>query len=548
MNFFQPPTTRISQAERELQPLLVDEGIQVLSTFEMNKVASLTYSDIVCDDIFELFEKILSQPLDFSSLTIEKTLVVTRHVMIYGSEKCVNSAYGIGRFIENLTTFNSVLAAQQQQGVNAFFQRIQGGGVDRGGPIREAAQKVQELLRNINHLQRIRNECASKNSLVPIGDDKIAFITDEVRHIILKKKIEQQQRIEIKSNLAKSEGGWGAGYMAKDGKNVVGAAHGIEEMIKMAQREKSKFSDGGISFPSAEEKILQELAEEARRNKEAEKKERTAQIGDLLGFTEPSPAVDLLDFGVGSSVGTAPVASASGDLLGFFDAPANSTSIYTSSAGTDLLGLGAPTIGRSQLPQQSLLDLASDHHVDEGLLSLVVPTDGALDPFASVDASFQPSLNGSLLPDGEGKGLSGLMNTLNIGGLSKPAVPPLQEDRFAALDALASTTLTPNPSTSFDSKTVDNVLSMGVTASTGYSMGVGQSWSVPTSGNHAPLMASLVIAEPMLIAPGGGQVAAAYGDVGVDNDNPWVMGGTTGTGLQPLGEAPAAPPPPPPPQ
>ena len=548
MNFFQPPTTRISQAERELQPLLVDEGIQVLSTFEMNKVASLTYSDIVCDDIFELFEKILSQPLDFSSLTIEKTLVVTRHVMIYGSEKCVNSAYGIGRFIENLTTFNSVLAAQQQQGVNAFFQRIQGGGVDRGGPIREAAQKVQELLRNINHLQRIRNECASKNSLVPIGDDKIAFITDEVRHIILKKKIEQQQRIEIKSNLAKSEGGWGAGYMAKDGKNVVGAAHGIEEMIKMAQREKSKFSDGGISFPSAEEKILQELAEEARRNKEAERKERTAQTGDLLGFTEPSPAVDLLDFGVASSVGTPPVASASGDLLGFFDAPANSTSIYTSSAGNDLLGLGAPTMGRSQLPQQSLLDLANDHQVDEGLLSLVVPTDVALDPFASVGAPFQPSLNGSLLPDAEGRGLSGLMNTLNIGRLSKPAVAPLQEDRFAALDALASTTLTPNPSTSFDSKTVDNVLSMGVTASTGYSMGVGQSWSVPTSGNHSPLMASLVIAEPMLIAPGGGQVAAAYGDVGLDNDNPWVMGGTTGTGLQPLGEAPAAPPPPPPPQ
>ena len=548
MNFFQTPTTRISQAERELQPLLVNEGIQVLSSFEMNKVASLTYSDIVCDEIFELIEKIVSQPLDFSCLTIEKTLVVTRHLMIYGSEKCVNSGYGIGRFIENLTTFNSVLAAQQQQGVNAFFQRIQGGGVDRGGPIREAAHKIQELLRNIHHLQRIRNESASKNSLVPIGDDKIAFITDEVRHIILKKKIEQQQRIDIKSNLAKSEGGWGAGYMAKDGKNVVGAAHGIEEMIKMAQREKSKFSDGGISFPSAEEKILQELAEEARRNKEAERMQGAAQTGDLLGFAEPSPAVDLLDFGVSSSLSAGPEPTASRDLLGFFDAPADPTSIYPSSAGDDLLGLGVPTMGRSQLPQQSLLDLANDHQVDEGLLSLAVPTEPAVDPFTSVGPAFQSSLNGSLLSEGEGNGMMGLMNTLNIGGLSKPVMAPVQEDRFAALDALASNTLTPIPSSSFDSKTMDNGLSMGATTSTGNNMGMGHSWLAPVTSLNAPSLASLVVVEPMLIAPGSGQVAAAYGDGGVDDDNPWVMGGTTGTGLQPLGEAPAAPPPPPPPQ
>jgi hypothetical protein len=125
MNFFQATNSRISQAERELQPLLVDDDIQVLSSFEMNKVASLTYGELVCDDIFELIEKIISHPLDFSPLTIQKTLVVTRHIMIYGSEKCVNSGYSIGRFVENLTTFNSVLAAQQQQGVHAFFQRIQ---------------------------------------------------------------------------------------------------------------------------------------------------------------------------------------------------------------------------------------------------------------------------------------------------------------------------------------------------------------------------------------------------------------------------------------
>ena len=53
-------------------------------------------------------------------------------------------------------------------------------------------------------------------------------------------------------------------------------------------------------------------------------------------------------------------------------------------------------------------------------------------------------------------------------------------------------------------------------------------------------------AAPM-VQPGSGQVATAYGDAGDDDDNPWVMGGTAGSGLQPLGPAPGAPPPPPPP-
>jgi hypothetical protein len=374
--------------------------------------------------------------------------------------------------------------------------------------------------------------------LVPIGDDKIAFITDEVRHYILKTKIEQQHQIEIKSNLAKSEGGWGAGYMAKDGKSVVGAAHGIEEMIKMAQREKSKFTDGAIPFPSSEEKILQELAEEARRQQGAETKVSGAPTGDLLGFSEPSAGVDLLDFGDTSNATTA---ASTGDLLGDFGAAANPTNIFSSSgASDDLLGL-APSMARPPCPQQSLLDLANEYQpVDDGLLSLAVPDFGGLDPYGSVGA-FQPSVNG-LLGGVEMNGLSGRMSTLSIGTLSAPAMVPVQENRFAALDALASTAFTPNPTTSLDSQMVDyQQISAGARTS-GFNVGTGQSWSLSSSGYAS----STSVPHPM-VAPGSGHIAAAYGDEG-DIGNPWVMGGSTGTGLQPLGEAPAAAPPPPPPQ
>jgi hypothetical protein len=155
MNFF-AQTLTVSQAEKELRPLLLDEGCQVLSSFELNKFASLTYGDVFCDDMFEFMENIVAQPLNYTPLTVQKTLVVLKHVLVYGSEKCVNSGYGIGKFIESLTSFNTVLASRQQKGANAFFQRLQGGGVDRGGPVRDAAKAVHELLKDINNLQRIR--------------------------------------------------------------------------------------------------------------------------------------------------------------------------------------------------------------------------------------------------------------------------------------------------------------------------------------------------------------------------------------------------------
>ena len=576
MNLFgQPPT--VSQAEKELRPLLFDDGCQVLSTFEMNKIASLTYGELVCDEIFELFETVVAEPLNYSPLTVQKSLVVMKHVLIYGSEKCVNSGYGIAKFVESLVTFNTVLATQQKQGATAFLYRLKGGGVDKGGPVREAAKEVHELLKNINELQRIRNESASKNSLVPIGDDKVAFITDDVRHWILQKRIEQQAQIEIKSNLAKSEGGFGGGYMTNDGKSVVGAAHGIEEMIKMAKQKKQGFTDDGISGPSKEDRILADLAAEARRQKEEAGREAAArneeQLGTFSGNPTSNPSeVDLLDFG--SVVQNVPVqahSSTTADLLGVFGGGG--------SASDDLLGLG----GSNQMQQQqqqhgSLLDLAPWNAGGNGqgneLLSLTT-TISATDPFSSIAASAQTNTSTSSLPcthteNGIG-GLSGMMNTLAVGPSTTAPVAAV-EDRFAALDALASTNLQSTSSTALDIKMAENrILAGGSSSSTSSNslasniMGGG---SIPLNHPTSPLPSFMPILPPPVdepssfpmgfvpspveafVAPGVGHVAAAYGDIGAaddDDENPWVMGGTSGSGLEPLSSAPAAPPPPPPP-
>ena len=116
--------------QKALGDVLNNDSVHVLSSFELNRIASLTYGEDVCEEIFEMLEEIQRNPMDHSLLTLQKSLVVTRHVMIYGSEKTVNSALALQRGVEALLEYNTVLMAQKLQGAAAFMHRLKGGSVD----------------------------------------------------------------------------------------------------------------------------------------------------------------------------------------------------------------------------------------------------------------------------------------------------------------------------------------------------------------------------------------------------------------------------------
>ena len=44
-----------TDAQKVLVSLLFEDRVQIISTFDMNKVASLTYSDDVRDELFDVF-------------------------------------------------------------------------------------------------------------------------------------------------------------------------------------------------------------------------------------------------------------------------------------------------------------------------------------------------------------------------------------------------------------------------------------------------------------------------------------------------------------
>jgi len=594
----------MTPAEKQLRPILCDDGIQVLSTFELNQVASLTYNDVTCDGIFEFMGKICSKPLDHTPLTLQKSLIVTKHIMIYGSEKTANHAYGLQGYLKQLLEFNTVLMTQKQGGAMSFFQSLQGGGVDKGGPVREAAGQVLQLLGNIHELRRLRIASASEHSLVPIGDNgETAFVTDDVRLQILKRKIAEEKNIRIQSNLKKSEGGFGGGYASKDGRSVVGAAHGIEEMIKMANinstRTTTKFSDDGRkgNGKTKEEIILEELKAEA----DAEKAARAvanAPTVDLLGgsfaaqalptmaFAAASSAgVDLLDFGGSSTGGNGNQTAPMGDFLGGGLPTANMTA---ASAPADPFGLASAYNTTIPTPTHSAAPIPNP--ASSSLFDFSVQND----PFAPISATSNQNQS-THNNDNDSMGLMSMgmnhmtMNATPIGNNNKnpmmsmmqtqapmqqmtpsaqlPKAPMMasHQDRFSALDALAATTTTMSQATAHDARNAENRL-LGFSSASMSSSNNNTSTSM-ASANGSTMMTMMPmmpmgmgrgmgmtppppIPEP-IIAPGSGQVGKTYGSANNNednNDNPWMMGGTTGMGLKPVGPEPTAPPPPPPPE
>ena len=460
------------------------------------------------------------------------------------------------------------------------------GGVDRGGPVREVATDVCRLLANINQLRQIRNANASPNSLVPIGDDSVGFVSDEVRLMVLKKRIEEEHRIRLQSNLAKSEGSFGGGYNSRDGNVVVGAAHGIEEMIKMAKKETSKYSDDSRGYVSRDAALLAELEAESQ----------AAKAVDLLGSDNPASnertpqqppgtEVDLLDFGATVDASSNLVTPA-GDLLGQTDLlgiSESSRNQMTLSAPNHLLGIG--------VMQQSVNHL-SEIPGSVGLLGAgqaIEPTVStqSLDPFASLggvansssgaQATYPAMLLGtagsisdlpsSALSNPTEKAdlaLSGMTLQMSGIGLSgnqgkNPIMGGSSQDRFAALDALtpagaSALTNVKNGGMVITDSPLDGLAAMHVMG-TGGERGTNENEMKYSATGDSAVLPSMTYPPSTLPPPpherptpaGVGQIGETYGGSPDDADNPFVMGGLPGAGLEPVAPAPGAPPPPPPP-
>lgn len=116
--------------------------------------------------------------------------------------------------------------------------QIKGGGVDKGGPVRDEAKYLHDLLAGDRaKVRQLRETKAAPDSLVPIGKkNEVAFQT---QNFAAKTEMMESSggffgsQQKKKSNLVDKRGGFGSGYNPRDssGRLVVGAAHSIEGMF-----------------------------------------------------------------------------------------------------------------------------------------------------------------------------------------------------------------------------------------------------------------------------------------------------------------------------
>ena len=554
-----------SETEQRIAVLLYDDAVQVISSFELNQLASLSYHESTIltssrNDMVEILidhmEQITSQPINYSIISVLKSLVVTKHLLLHGAQKVIPIIQQqLGRHIDTLRQYNTVLAAAQQQTTTAWLMRIKGGGVDTAGPVRELAEQIYIMLCNPQQLQFERNTNADPNSLVPIGDrQQIAFVTDEVRHAQLKLRMQQEQSIQMKSNLKKANDGFGGGYMSTNGKNVVGAAHGIEEMIKQKQKEEQRFSDESSNRKksttgSADRSFSEYVAPTDLYSTSTVPTVSSEQQPDLLSLDHygtipqqhpPQPAVmDLLDLGSDAST-TNSVSHNQNDLL-------NLTTVVAMATPEHFQQL-------DPIPQQSVSSSNSSTIFNPLLHPMSITASVASDPYASINVAYAPALQPQptsspfmtstvdrfaaldVLAGGSGSSSYNVGNSMTQSDNRNNNKPPINSSNAFAdlMGPLSSTSISTPAVTSYNNNNT-NIL-----ASTNDHYGFAVAAS-PSPMMPATAFSSIQVSQP----------PPAYG-INTDssehsNDGGFVMGGSTGAGLVPTGYAPASAPPPPPP-
>eukprot|EP00985_Skeletonema_marinoi_P010326 scaffold4854_cov114-Skeletonema_marinoi.AAC.6 len=394
-----------TQIQTTIASTLFNDQIDYMSTLDMNRAAFFTFGyqnnidtttghggESVANELWELIlDAVLCRPTEHSILALTKTISLLEHVLVNGAERvCLDGEllYRIEMVVGPLRELNTALVEQQlieqilttnysdddnnsndngrargnndvvliangigEQFTNfstkaaATMLKLRGGSIDKGHPVRMAADKLYTLVSNPNNLRQLRLEKASSSnttSLVPIGSaNKAGFITDEGRYRLLQQKMareekeqqaakrkEHQQLQQTRSNLIgpASTDGFGGGYTGANGSNktqVVGAAHSLEDMIKSAKFEleqhKNKRAEqiaslkkGYSDNPREVARKLQELERnDVTRDPKFIEKERGLQqaLDNVSQVPVPSSQPDV--FGASSSGGT------TADLLGF---------------------------------------------------------------------------------------------------------------------------------------------------------------------------------------------------------------------------------------
>jgi hypothetical protein len=246
-----------SEVEWLLATYILDDGNPILSTLDMNRLASYTYGEVVREQLFERLETLLKRPESVSVLSLQKSLCLIKHLILYGSEPCVNLAWNMSGVIETLQRYYSSAPTP------TLLSQIMGGQVDRTFAIREMATELRALLSNPQQISMLRHQhqaTYSSSSLVPVGStSQVGFAPSPTEAHQWQEHLRQlAAQSQTKSNVAKPDSSFGGGTANK----VISAAYSLDDMIRKAQEEEAKKRNRYFDNREEEHQWHQKLAQQ----------------------------------------------------------------------------------------------------------------------------------------------------------------------------------------------------------------------------------------------------------------------------------------------
>jgi hypothetical protein len=267
-----------SEVEWLLATYILDDGNPILSTLDMNRLASYTYGEVVREQLFERLEAFMKRPESVSVLSLQKSLCLIKHLVIYGSEPCVNLAWNMSGVIETLQRYYSSAPTP------TLLSQIMGGQVDRTFAIRELATELRALLSNTQQISTLRHQhqaTDSSSSLVPIGStSQVGFAPSPTEAHQWQEHLQQlAAKSQAKSNVAKPDSSFGGGTANK----VISAAYSLDDMIRKAQEEEVKKRNRYFDNREEEHQWHQKLSQQYAFSSHVS----ASSSQDLLDITSP---------------------------------------------------------------------------------------------------------------------------------------------------------------------------------------------------------------------------------------------------------------------
>jgi len=163
--------TTQSETEKYVAGIVLNDSTTLnFNDARLNSIAMKTWNMVQSQQVFQVLNKSIT-PGDYGWKAIYHSLLALRTIVYYGSEIAIDAVIELAPFVYKLQDYNSALVKNKLG--------FPTGGTDYGGPVRQEAKALYNILVSDSEIRKVRADARAKQGgdLVPLGDKPVDIQT-----------------------------------------------------------------------------------------------------------------------------------------------------------------------------------------------------------------------------------------------------------------------------------------------------------------------------------------------------------------------------------